>query len=108
MDSGEVLVNNTNTIEVDSYPTTQYRSAKYLIQISDGSGPSASFETIEILLMIDNNQSVYATEYAVLSSNGELGEFAADVQNDNMVRLYFTAYQASSKVIKIFRTGMTV
>ena len=108
MDSGQVLVNNTNTIEVDSYPTTQYRSAKYLIQITDGTGVSANFETIEILLMIDNNQNVYATEYAVLSSGGELGEFAADVQNDNMVRLYFTAYQASNKVLKIFRTGMTV
>ena len=108
MDSGEVLVNNTNTIVVDSYPATQYRSAKYLIQITDGTGLAASFETIEILLLIDNNQTVYATEYAVLSSNGDLGEFAADVQGDDIVRLYFTAYQASSKVLKIFRTGMTV
>ena len=108
MDSGEVLVNNTNTIVVDAYPSTQYRSAKYLIQITDGTGAGAQFETIEILLLVDNNQTVYATEYAVLSSNGDLGEFAADVQGDNMVRLYFTAYQASSKVLKIFRTGMTV
>jgi hypothetical protein len=60
-----------------------------------------------MLLLIDNNQTVYATEYAVLSSSGELGSFAADVQNDNIVRLYFTAYQASSKTIKIFRTTMT-
>jgi hypothetical protein len=108
MDSGQVLVNSTDTVVVDIYPSDQYRSAKYLIQIDDGNGPSASFETIEILLLIDNAQTVYATEYAVLSSNGELGEFAADVQNDNMVRLYFTAYQASDKIIKIFRTGMTV
>ena len=76
--------------------------------ITDGTGTGAQFETIEILLLVDNNQTVYATEYAVLSSNGDLGEFAADVQGDNMVRLYFTAYQASSKVLKIFRTGMTV
>jgi hypothetical protein len=108
MDSGQVLVNNTNTIEVDSYPASQYRSAKYLIQITDGSGLDASFETIEILLLVDNQQTVYATEYAVLSSNGELGEFAADVQNDGYVRLYFTAFQASDKILKIFRTGMTV
>jgi len=108
MDSGEVLVNTTNTIVVDEYPVTQYRSAKYLIQIEDGTGLGAQFETIEILLMVDNAQTVYATEYAVLSSNGELGEFAADVQNDNIVRLYFTAYQASDKKLKIFRTGMTV
>lgn len=108
IDSGEVSVNTTGTVVIDSYPTTSYRSAKYLIQITDGAGIGANFETIEILLMIDNNQNVYATEYAVLSSNGELGEFAADVQGDNTVRLYFTAYQATSKVLKIFRTTMKV
>ena len=80
--------------------------SKYLIQIEDGSGISANFETIEILLLVDNAQTVYATEYAVLSSNGELGEFAADVQGDDVVRLYFTPFQASSKILKIFRTGM--
>lgn len=108
IDSGMILVNTTDTVVVDYYPASQYRSAKYLIQITDGTGTNAAFETIEILLLIDNNNTVYATEYAVLSTYGELGEFAADVQNDNIVRLYFTAYQASSKVIKVFRTGMTV
>jgi hypothetical protein len=106
MDSGLILVNTTATYVVDYYPIGQYRSAKYLIQIEDGSGISASFETIEILLLVDNAQTVYATEYAVLSSNGELGEFAADVQGDNFVRLYFTPFQASNKILKIFRTGM--
>jgi hypothetical protein len=108
MDSGQVLVNTTATIVVDAYSVDLYRSAKYLIQITEGSGSGASFETIEILLLVDNNQTVFATEYAVLSSNGDLGEFAADVQGDNIVRLYFTAYQASNKILKIFRTGMTV
>jgi len=106
MDSGLILVNTTATYVVDYYPIGQYRSAKYLIQIEDGSGISADFETIEILLLVDNAQTVYATEYAVLSSNGELGEFAADVQGDDVVRLYFTPFQASSKILKIFRTGM--
>ena len=108
MDSGMISINTTDTIVVDEYPIEQYRSAKYLIQISDGMGLGANFETIEILLLVDNAQTVYATEYAVLSSNGDLGEFAADVQNDNIVRLYFTAYQASDKILKIFRTGIVV
>ena len=108
MDSSVIYINNTDTTVVDIYSTDLYRSAKYLIQIDDGTGPGASFETIEILLLVDNAQTVYATEYAVLSSNGELGEFAADVQNDDMLRLYFTAYQASDKVLTIFRTGLTV
>jgi hypothetical protein len=92
---------------IDSYSTDQYRTSKYLIQIDDGTGSGASFQTVEMLLLVDNDKTVYATEYAVLSSNGELGSFAADVQNDNIMRLYFTAYQASSKTLKIFRTTMT-
>jgi hypothetical protein len=106
MDSGLVLVNTTATIVVDSYSVDDYRSAKYLIQIQEGTGSTATFETIEILLMVDNQQTVYATEYAVLSSNGNLGDFAADVQGDDIMRLYFTPYYSSPMRLQIFRTTM--
>ena len=107
-DSTQVLVNTTATVVVDSYSITDFRSSKYLVQIDEGSGPTAAFEVIEILLLVDNVGTVYATEYGLLTSNGEMGDFAADVQGDNMVRLYFTPYQATNKVIKVLRTGMTV
>lgn len=107
-DSTQISINTTDTVVVDSYSSLDFRSSKYLIQIDEGSGPTASFETIEILLLVDNVGTVYATEYAVLSTNGEMGEFAADVQGDNMVRLYFTPYQATNKVLKLLRTAMTV
>ena len=106
MDSTKILVNTLAAVEVDAYSVDDYRSAKYLIQIQEGTGTGAQFETIEILLMVDNAQTVYATEYAVLSSNGELGEFAADVQGDDMVRLYFTPYYNSVMTLQIFRTTM--
>jgi hypothetical protein len=107
IDSGQVLVNTTATVVVDEYDIDEYRTSKYLIQIDEGTGPSANFETIELLLLVDNNGNVYATEYAVLTSNGDLGEFAADVIGDK-VRLYFTAVNATSKVLRIFRTTMRV
>jgi hypothetical protein len=108
MDSGLVLVNTTDTIVIDVYSINSFRSSKYIIQIDEGSGPSANFQVIEILLLVDNIGTVFATEYAVVTSSGALGEFAADVQGDNMVRLYFTAYQATSKVIKTLRTAIAV
>jgi hypothetical protein len=107
IDSGQVLVNTTDTVVVDEYDIDEYRTSKYLIQIDEGSGPGANFETIEILLLVDNNGNVFATEYAVLTSNGDLGEFAADVIGDK-VRLYFTAVNATNKVLRIFRTTMRV
>ena len=107
-DSTAVLVNTTATVVVDSYSTSEFRSSKYLIQIDEGSDGTANFEVLEILLLVDNNGTIYATEYGLVTSNGELGEFAADVGNDNRVRLYFTPYEATDKTIKVLRTAMTV
>jgi hypothetical protein len=107
-DSTLILVNTTATTVVDSYSISEFRSAKYLIQIDEGMGPAASFQVIEILLLVDNVGTVYATEYGVLTSNGEMGEFAADVGVDDRVRLYFTPYQESDKELVVLRTALAV
>jgi len=105
-DSTLILVNTTGTVVIDAYSVDLFRSAKYLIQIDEGDGPTADFETIEILLLVDNIGTVYATEYALLTTNGEMGEFEADVQGDDIVRLYFTPHYATAKTIKVLRTGL--
>jgi hypothetical protein len=107
-DSMVVYINNTATVVVDYYPFSTFRSAKYVIQIDSGAGPTAQFEVIEILLLADNIGTIYATEYAVLSSAGELGQFAAalDVPSNN-INLYFTPYAATNKELTILRTGLT-
>lgn len=110
MDSGKVHINTTSTTVIDAYSMLEFRSAKYLIQIEEASlapGDPADFQFIEIMLLVNNEGDVFATEYGVLSSNGELGIFAADVQIDNYVRLYFTPYYASNKTLKILRTAMS-
>jgi hypothetical protein len=106
-DSTQTLVNTTATTAIDTYSTTQFRSAKYLIQIDEGIGTNADFELREILLVADNNGQVWATEYGVVTSNGDLGTFAADISG-NVVTLYFTALAATNKTIKVLRTGMAV
>ena len=107
-DSTQVLVNTSLATVIDTYSITEFRSAKYLIQIDDGEGANAEFQVIEILLLIDNSGTVFATEYGMVTSNGELGEFTADVQLDNKLRLYFTANEATNKLVKVLRTAMTV
>ena len=106
LDSTELVVNTTGTVVIDAYPIGQFRSSKYLIQIEE-SGVNAEFETIEILLLVDNRGTVYATEYAVLTTNGELGDFEADIKTDDIVRLYFTAYDATDKTITVLRTALS-
>lgn len=104
-DSTQTLVNTTAPTQIDSYSTSSFRSAKYLVQIDDGTGAGADFELREILLISDNQNRVFATEYGVVTSGGRLGEFAAESTSGNVV-LYFTAFNTSSKVIKVLRTGM--
>ena len=108
LDSTVMMVNTTATVVVDSYPISQFRSAKYLVQIDEGLGDSAQFEVIEILLLVDNIGTVFATEYGLLTTSGEMGEFAAGLDIvDNNIKLYFTPYQASDKTVKVLRTGMS-
>jgi hypothetical protein len=106
-DSTQTLVNTTATTAIDTYSITQFRSAKYLIQIDEGTGAGADFELREILLVADNSSNVWATEYGVVTSNGDLGTFAAEMTGTT-VTLYFTAHSVSSKTVKVLRTGMAV
>lgn len=106
-DSTRTLVNTTSTTAIDTFSTTQFRSSKYLIQIDEGTGSGADFELREILLVADNDGNVWATEYGVVTSNGDLGTFAAEIVGTD-VTLYFTAYTATNKTIKVLRTGMAV
>jgi hypothetical protein len=104
-DSTETLVNTTATTMIDTFNLIEFRSAKYLIQIDEGTGAGADFELIEILLVADNEGNVWATEYGVVTSNGYLGVFEAEVVG-GIVGLYFTATAMSNKKIRVLRTGM--
>jgi hypothetical protein len=108
LDSSKVIITTTATTIIDFYSVNDYRTAKYLIQVDEGSGISAKFESFELMLLVNNNQQVYATEYAVVRSSTALGGFAADVQGDNVVRLYYTAVSATYKELKVLRTALTV
>ena len=108
IDSTQISINTVSATEIDRYPADQYRTAKYLVQVDEGMGAGANFESVELILLVNNAQQVFATEYGAVRSADALGDFSADVQNDNFVRLYYTAYNPTNKVIKVLRTAMTV
>lgn len=105
-DSTESRTDNLATVLVDSYSINEYRAAKYLIQIDDGSGPTAKFQMTEILMLASNTGTVKITEYGSIESDGLLGVFTADVMVGNIATLYFTPYQASNKIIYALRTAI--
>lgn len=98
------LVNTDSTTVVDSFEAEMYRTSKSLIQIQDG----IDFQLSEIVLLHDTLGQVYKSEYGIISTSGEIGTFTADLQLDGIVRLYFTANNASDKVIKIVKTAIAI
>lgn len=102
-DSTLVTVATTASVVIDSFLSSDFRSAKYFIQISsDGT----AFSAVEINL-IHHSNTVYSTQYGLVNTNGSLGSFTADLSIvDSIVRLYFTASAATNKTIKVLRTGM--
>jgi len=106
--STSVIINTTTPTLVDSFSTALFRSAKYLIQVGEQNGAGANFEVIELLLLIDNQGTVYATEFGQVTTNGEMGDFAAETTGTN-VNLYFTAYNNVTLPLAftLYRTALT-
>jgi hypothetical protein len=107
INSSVVPVTNTSNIVIDSYSADVFRSAKYLIQIDDSD--NGHFEVVELLVLVTNTGTVHATDYGLLTNNGELGEFQTLVtgSNPSIMNLYFQAYSPSDKTVTVFRTAVT-
>jgi hypothetical protein len=90
-------------INLDSYSASAYRTCKYVIQIADGT----KIHVEEILLFHDGT-NVYMSEYAIATSQGELGTFDA-VLSGGTVQLNFTAnYTPTNMTIKTVRQAITL
>ena len=64
---------------IDSFDSTTYRSAKYVIQASH----SSDYQTIELLIM-HNGTNVYVTRYGLMYTNAELATFTATIDGSNI------------------------
>ena len=96
-------VTTTTTISetpIDTFSSSTYRSAKYLIQITEGT----SYHTTEISIIHDGS-TTYSTEYGTIKTNELLSTFDSDITTGN-VRLLATPASSSSTTFKIVRTSI--
>lgn len=100
--ANSATVSTTSVTAVDTWAVATYRSARYLVQITQGS----AYQVSEVLVL-HNGTTTTMTEYAVLESNSALGTFTSDVSAGN-ARLLVTMGSATSATIKIHRTLITV
>ena len=95
-----VITGNTPQ-NLDTYSSVTYRTAKYFVQIVDGT----NIHVTEITLFHDGT-SVYKNEYAIATSNGELGTFDATI-GAGVITLNFTPTSATAMTIKVVRLGIS-
>ena len=92
----------TDTDQVaDTFFASAYRTAKYLVQISD----NTDFHTTEVLLIHDG-ANAYITEYGTVFTNGSMGTIDADISSGK-VRLLVTP-TAINTTVKTQRITVTV
>lgn len=102
-DAGTGTLRTTNTITfattnpnqvLDSFLTSQYRSAKYTIQFTSGT----NFEFTEVSLFQDGTQPTY-TEYGTISSSfGPLATLSANISN-GVMELMITPLSSNTTAI---------
>lgn len=95
------VITGTLPQNLDSFDSSVYRTAKYLIQIVDGS----AVHITEVSLFHDDLE-VYITEYGISTNTGELGAVDASLV-DSVITLTFTPVNATAMVIKVVRLGIT-
>lgn len=95
------IATTTETV-TDQFSTTEFRSAEYLVQITQGS----SYQVSKILLVHDGT-TPYITEYGTLLSGSTLGTLDVDITGGN-ARLLVTMANATSALIKVSRTSIIV
>jgi hypothetical protein len=89
--SATVETASTNTAV--SWAKVDYRSAEFLVKIAEGSHTEVS----KVILTLDTSDNVAVTEYAMVGTNGNLGNVTADVSGSD-VRLRVQTLNNNSTV----------
>ena len=96
------VITNNSQKSLDTFSSTAYRTAKYLVQIVDGSKVH-----IEEMLVFHDTTYVYMTEYGIATTNGELGTFDAVIGGGSVTLNFTPNYTPSAMTIKVVRTAIT-
>ena len=98
----QATVATTSATTVDSWAKATYRSAKYLVQVTQG----ANYQVSEIMVIQDGTNT-YMTEFAVIETNGVLATFTSSISGSNAL-LTVVMGSATSATINIQRTLLVV
>jgi|688.fasta_scaffold703694_2 hypothetical protein len=94
-----VTTTTSSQFALDNFLKSSFRSAKYQIQVNQGS----SYQTTEFLVVHDGTVT-YNTEFAIVKTGNVLSTFDSDISG-NYVRLLATPSSGATPInFKIIRT----
>ena len=102
LEATTTTVSSTSATTIDTLPIATYRSAKFQIQVTQGT----SYQTAD-LLVIHDGSIASSIEYASLSTSEELAVFTTEIV-DSILLLQATMGSASSATVKVVRYGVTI
>ena len=92
--SSTITTTGTSIQNIDSFSTSTYRTAEYLISVKDN--VANNYYSSKLIVMHDDGNA-YITEYGVIISNTSLGTFSANIISSN-VCLQFTPVSSNTTV----------
>ena len=98
------VINTTSTQNLDTYTTSTYRTARYMFQIVDTTGPKIHIAEMTIF---HDGVTVYKNEYGISSNTGELGTFDASLAIGTITITFTPNYTPVAMTIKGNRTAIT-
>lgn len=104
MDVGSGTSSATTVFTLDSFTASVFRTAKYLVQITNST--DSDYQSLEITLFHDGT-TVYLTQYASIFDNGAQATFDADISS-GAVRLRVTPASGDTMAYKFIRTTIEV
>jgi hypothetical protein len=91
-------------VNIDTFPSTSFRSAEYLISIKDNNN-SANYQ-LSKLLVVHDNTTVSVSEYGTVLTNALIGSFDASITANTLSLQFIPA--SSNTVINANRIAITV
>ena len=92
--SSTITTTGTSIQNIDSFSTSTYRTAEYLISVKDN--VANNYYSSKLIVMHDGGNS-YITEYGIMTSNSSVGTFSANIISSN-VCLQFTPVSSNTTV----------
>lgn len=101
-------VSSASVSVVDSFEISQYRSAKFLVQVTSTSGANSGQHTASEVLMIHNGTTCFLTQYAIIrTGTSDLVTLSCDISGTT-ARLRAQSLSTNVCTVKVTRISTTV